>query len=430
MRSKNSFSAGKPTFVIFTALLLAFAIVPTQAGAQTFKVLHTFHGRDGASPEGLLVRDAAGNLYGTTIGGGTGKCSKFGCGTAFKLTKVGRQVWLHSFQGGNGYDPVAGLLRDAAGGLYGTTGFGGKVTNACGGVQAGGCGVAFKLDKTGKETVLHRFAGPPGGYAPYGLLARDGAGDLYGITAYGGADLQGTVFGIDAAGTETTLHSFAGPPEGGGDGSGPEGGVVRDASGNLYGVTFSGGAYGAGSVYEVDSRGNETLLYSFNGSSDGAQPSSALLLDPQGNLYGTTQNGGNGECGGTGCGVVFELSPQSGGGWSEKLLYVFCSLSGCIDGEEPGVGPLVRDSAGNLYGTTYFGGTSGEGVVFKLDTTGKETVLHSFTGGADGANPVVGLAIDRSGNLYGTTQAGGASCFTRYTCGVVFKVAGPPLRSL
>jgi uncharacterized repeat protein (TIGR03803 family) len=206
-----------------------------------------------------------------------------------------------------------------------------------------------------------------------------------------------------------------------GDGSGPEGGVVRDAVGNLYGVTFAGGDYGEGAVYEVDSRGNETLLYSFSGSSDGAQPSSALLLDPQGNLYGTTQNGGNGECGGTGCGVVFELSPQSGGGWSETVLYAFCSVSNCVDGERPLSGPLVRDASGNLFGTTYFGGTSGEGVVFKLDTTGKETVLHDFTGQADGANPVAGLAIDRSGNLYGSTQAGGAMCFTRYTCGVVFK---------
>src|SRR5579863_4392384 len=131
MLSKNTSSTGTPILLIFIALLLAYIIVPTLAKAQTFKVLHTFKGSDGASPEGLLIRDAAGNLYGTTIGGGTGKCGKFGCGTAFKLTKVGKQVLLHSFEGGNGYDPVAGLLRDAAGGLYGTTGFGGKVTNAC-----------------------------------------------------------------------------------------------------------------------------------------------------------------------------------------------------------------------------------------------------------------------------------------------------------
>jgi uncharacterized repeat protein (TIGR03803 family) len=422
MQSKKLCSTVKTIFVIFIALFLAPAVAVQPAQARKFKVLHTFHGGDGSSPMGVLVRDAAGNIYGTTGGGGTGECSRFGCGTAFKLNKGGKQLWLHSFTGVNGFDPDAGLLRDTAGNVYGTTVYGGKVTQACGGVQAGGCGVLFRLDKTGKETVLYRFAGPRGGYAPYGLPARDESGNLYGVTAYGGADLQGTVFEIDSAGRERTLHSFAGPPEGGGDGSGPEGGVVRDATGNLYGVTFAGGAFGAGAVYEVDGKGNETLLHSFSGSSDGAQPSSTLLLDSHGNLYGTTQNGGNGQCGGTGCGLVFKLSPQSGGGWTETVLYAFCLLTGCKDGEDPLAGPLVMDAAGNLYGTTYFGGISDHGVVFELDTTGKETVLHSFTGGSDGANPWAGLTMDSSGSLYGTTQGGGATCFTRYTCGVVFNI--------
>jgi uncharacterized repeat protein (TIGR03803 family) len=133
-------------------------------------------------------------------------------------------------------------------------------------------------------------------------------------------------------------------------------------------------------------------------------------------------------CGNTGCGTVFELSPQSDGTWKETVLYAFCSLSNCTDGEAPGTGPLVRDPEGNLYGTTTFGGAyrncNGDacGVVFKLDTTGKETVLHSFTGGKDGANPFPGLVMDNDGNLYGTTQAGGAICIQLFTCGVVFKI--------
>jgi uncharacterized repeat protein (TIGR03803 family) len=166
MRCRKPFSTGKPTFVIFLTLLLASAIVPTLAPAQKFKVLHTFHGKDGANPVGVLVRDNAGNLYGTTGIGGTGKCSQYGCGTVFKLNKGGKQVWLHSFEGRNGYVSYAGLLRDAAGNLFGTTANGGKINNVCGGVQAGGCGVVFELDTTGKkERVLHKFTGDPDGFS-------------------------------------------------------------------------------------------------------------------------------------------------------------------------------------------------------------------------------------------------------------------------
>jgi len=407
------------------AALAAMAATPAQAQNYKFKVLHTFHGKDGGSPFGTLVRDAAGNLYGTA-GGGTGKCGSLGCGVVFKLDGTGRQVWLYNFQGKNGQGPAAGLLRDAKGNLFGTTAAGGLNEKSC----AGGCGVVFRLDRTGrKEAALYKFTGPPDGYWPESTLVEDTAGNLYGTTYEGGADVQGTVFMIDTAGKETILHSFAGPPEGGGDGASPYHGVVRDAAGNLYGVTFAGGEWGAGAVYEVDSSGSEALLYSFSGGSDGAQPDSILLLDAQGNLYGTTQNGGNDQCGGTGCGVVFELSPQSGGGWAEKVLYDFCSQTGCADGEGPIAGPLVMDASGNLYGTTYFGGAyrncngDGCGVVFKLDSTGNETVLHSFTGGPDGAFPWAGVTSDRKGNLYGTTVYGGARCDKTYTCGVVFEIS-------
>jgi uncharacterized repeat protein (TIGR03803 family) len=427
MRCKKPFSAGKPTLAIFMVLSLASAIFPAQAQAQKFKVLHTFHGKDGSFPTGSLVRDSSGNLYGTTGGGGSGGCDGYGCGTAFKMNNAGKEVWLYSFKGTNEIDPTAGLLRDASGNLYGTTEFGGKITQTCGGVQGGGCGTVFKVDKNGQETVLYKFKGTPDGYNPQALLVKDPLGNLYGTTYEGGVDGLGTVFKIDTSGKERVLHSFAGPPGGGGDGALSYEGVIRDAAGNLYGVTAGGGAYGAGVVYEVDAAGKETLLYSFTGGPDGGGPDSVLLLDSQGNLYGTTADGGSSTVCDGGCGTVFELSPRNGG-WAETALYSFCPLEGCADGEKPVGGPLVRDSAGNIYGNTIFGGAyrncNGDacGVIFKLDLAGKETVLHSFTGGADGAFPVAGLTLDSSGNLYGTAWQGGAKCFTSYTCGVVFKI--------
>ena len=419
IQSKKPCSGAKTVLVILVTFLLASAIVPTQARAQTFKVLHTFHQANGALPYAQLTRDAAGNLYGTTSEGGRGICSNYGCGTAFKLNKNGKQVWLHSFNGKNGRQPMAGLLSGSAGNLYGTTVEGGDMT-----CFSQGCGTVFKLDNSGKETVLHKFSGYPDGEMPEALLVKDPAGNLYGTTYLGGASGgYGTVFQLDTAGKETILHSFAGPPDGGGDGAYPYVGVIRDAAGNLYGVTAGGGAYCCGVVYKVDTTGSETLLYSFTGGSDGGGPDSALVMDKAGNLYGTTSSGGNSECGGTGCGVVFELSPQAGGDWTETTLYTFCSQTNCADGEEPG-GGLVRDSAGNLYGTTYFGGTYDDGVIFKVNTAGNERVLHTFTGGADGADPAAGLIMDNAGKLYGTTELGAdTKCASdRQGCGVVFEL--------
>jgi len=424
MQSKKPYSTAKMVFAVFVMFLLASAVGPGQAQAQKFKVLHTFHGRDGGGPDGLLVRDAGGNLYGTTAGGGTGKCSSLGCGTAFKLNKAGKQVWSYSFKGGNGYAPVAGLLRDAAGNLFGTTLYGGDTK--C--VPPEGCGTVFRLDKAGRgETVLHKFTGQPDGFFPEALLAEDPAGNLYGTAYVGGSYGVGAVFKIDSSGKEKILYSFTG----GSDGCYPYPGVILDATGNLYGVALEGGDgfcnSGYGVVFEVNAAGSATVLHTFGGS-DGANPSSALLFDSKGNLYGTTAYGGSSSgCGDSGCGTVFELSPESGGGWSEKVLYSFCSVTNCTDGERPLRGPLVRDSVGNLYGTTVFGGNinlcNGScGVVFKLDTAGKETVLHTFTGGSDGAVPFAGLVMDGQGGLYGTAEEGGATCYGSYTCGVVFKI--------
>jgi uncharacterized repeat protein (TIGR03803 family) len=426
MRSEKPCSTAKIAFAVFMTFLMAATIATQPAQAQKFKVLYKFQGapKDGAFPHGIVIRDSEGNFYGTTASGGRGNCGNTGCGTAFKLDKDRKRAWLHSFDGVSGSDPMAGLLRDAMGNLYGTTTGGGKITSNC----PGGCGLVFRLDSAGKETVLHRFkGGGADGQFPESLLVADASGNLYGTTYEGHG--YGAVFKVTPADKETILHGFAGPPDGGRDGAFPYSGVIRDASGNIYGVTGYGGIYGGGAAYKVDVKGNESLLYSFGGS-DGVSPVSVLVEDAAGNLYGTAAYGGNSECGGTGCGVVFELSPQSNGTWTEAVLYTFCSESNCADGEEPADGPLVRDKSGNLFGTTYFGGTStncdgaGCGVVFKLDAAGKETVLHDFTGGSDGAAPWAGLTVDAAGNLYGSTVFGGdLSCEPSYGgCGVVFEI--------
>jgi uncharacterized repeat protein (TIGR03803 family) len=424
MRSKRLFCAARSIFVIFVTLLMASIVVLAQAQETKFEVLHTFHGSDGAAPIGQLVRDKAGNLYGTTIVGGTGKC-QLGCGTAFKMGSTGRMVWVHSFDGANGRQPEAGLLRDAAGNLFGTTVDGGDLT--C--TPPYGCGTLFKLNKVGEETIEHKFTGQHDGYGPEPLLVEDPTGNLYGTTYIGGESGLGTVFKLDAAGKKTVLYNFTGSS----DGCFPYPGVILDADGNLYGVTLDGGAgfgdSGYGVVFKVDTNGSETVLHTFEGP-DGANPDSVLLFDSRGNLYGTTDNGGSSETCDGGCGTIFELSPQDGG-WTETVLYNFCALDDCTDGLLPSRGPLVRDSAGNLYGTTDFGGTSrncnggGCGVVFKLDRAGKESVLHSFTNRADGASPYAGLTIDSAGKLYGAVLFGGDfNCKPGkgQGCGTVFEI--------
>jgi uncharacterized repeat protein (TIGR03803 family) len=384
-------------------------------------VLHTFHGRDGAVPVGQLVLDEAGNFYGTTGGGGLGKC-QFGCGTVFKMNKSGALDWTHSFDGSNGIGPGGGLLRDPGGALYGTAESGGTINAR---LCSARCGVVFALDKAGnKETVLHKFTGTPDAYFPFSLLAEE-RGILYG-PGEGGENGLGAIFKVGTAGDESVFYSF----NGGADGCEPSGGVTFDSAGNLYGVTLTGGAdfcnSGYGVAFEIDAAGNETVLHTFGGS-DGANPDSVLLFDSEGNLYGTTENGGSSDVCDGGCGTVFELSPQQDGTWSERVLYSFCSLDDCADGLVPGAGPLVRDTAGNIYGTTEFGGTHDNcGVVFRLDTAGHETVLHDFTGGKDGCGPVAGLTAGRAGSLYGAAASGGdLSCTSgpNQGCGTVFKIA-------
>jgi uncharacterized repeat protein (TIGR03803 family) len=369
----------------------------TSAKGPTLTVLHTFTGSDGSAPYGGLVRDKKGNLYGTTyLGGGTG-CGGFGCGVVFKLASSGKETVLYSFSGGtDGRYPVAGLVRDATGNLYGTTTEGGN-TNSC----QDGCGVVFKLDPAGKQTVLYSFNGATDEGIPYSGLIRDTSGNLYGTTTH---SYNGTAFKLDPTGTETLLHHFGGRY----DAAAPFAGLVRDEAGNLYGTTVLGGDKSCycGAVFKLDATGAETILHKFTGR-DGANPYASLVRDKAGNFYGTTYQGGGTGCGGHGCGTVFLLDT----GGRESVLHSFTGK----DGQSPYAG-LVRDRAGNFYGTTYLGGASGVGVVYKLTPAGKETVLHSFTG-TDGATPWAGLIRDAAGNLYGTTAQGGVT-----GQGVVFKL--------
>jgi uncharacterized repeat protein (TIGR03803 family) len=265
--------------------------------AGTLTVLHTFEGPDGAHPQTALLRDTAGNFYGTTLEGGA-----VNRGTVFKIDTTGKETVLHSFRAKDGAWPFSGLIGDAQGNLYGTTEYGGGMTGACG---TFGCGVVYKIDRSGYETVLHSFTGGADGSEGGSSLVRDGAGNLYGTTGFGG-DLScfapygcGVVFKLDSAGHETVLYSFQGQP----DGWNPIAGLVRDPAGNFYGTTLRGGAYGAGTVFELDTTGKETVLYSFTGGSDGASPYAGLIRDSSNNLYGTAVGGGRG------FGVVFKVTP-------------------------------------------------------------------------------------------------------------------------
>lgn len=350
-------------------VLIVGAAQPIQG--QTYTVLHDFGSSsdDGAYSVAGLVRDQAGNLYGTTENGGAP-----GYGTVFKIDTSGNETVLHSFDYSDGANPYGGLALDSAGNLYGTTAFGG----------ASGDGIVFKIDPTGNETVLYSFHGPDGEF-PYASVVRDAAGNLYGTTLVGGYWGQGTVFKIDTSGIETVLDSFDGSIQGGY----PFAGVILDPAGNLYGTTYFGGLEGYGTVFKIDTAGNETLIHSFD-YSDGANPYGGLAMDSAGNLYGTTYVGGE-----SGTGTVFKID-------TSETETVLDNLEGYT------YGGVAVDAAGNLYGTTYYGGDSNNGAVFKIDSSGNVTTIHSFDS-SDGANPQSGVILDSAGNLYGTTYDGGSS---------------------
>lgn len=401
--------------------LLIFGVSLGAARAQQETLLYNFCAKrgcpDGAGPAARLVLDQRGNLYGTTTSGGNPKtCNGYGCGVVFRLTPAGKES-IYSFcsqpRCADGAEPAAGVVFDRNGNLYGTTYAGG----------AYGFGTVFRINTEGKETVLYSFCAEHeclDGEGPSAGVVLDGEGNIYGTTSAGGAFLDGTVFKLTPEGKETILHSFCGDLCGGADGIEPAAGLVFDQKGNLYGTTVLGGSgsglLGNGTVFKVTPEGNETVLYSFCSLAncpDGSAPYSSLVLDRSGNLYGTTSAGGIG--GQFGSGVVFKLTPEG----TEAVLYSFCALTNCTDGAYPLAG-LVFGPSGNLYGTAESGGATGiGGVVFEVTAQGKEELLHSFgVQNNDGAAPQAGLVIDREGNLFGTTSAGGAN-----HGGVVFKLA-------
>lgn len=396
--------------ILLTFLCAVFSSVSVQG--QTFTTLYAFRGqKDGGTPEAPPMLDRAGNLFGTTSLAGDLNCvsSNRGCGTVYELSPTGSFRLLHIFEGEDGAESIAPLIPDREGNGYGTT--------LEGGLQncIHGCGVVFKIANPGGEfTVLYDFAGSPDGANPTGPVIRDAMGNLYGVTGGGGNVCSigspcGTVFELDSAGSETVLYRFAG----GRDGVSPYGRLVGDPIRKLYGTTWTGGGtgcggFGCGTVFEVDAAGSESVSYRFAGASDGANPYAGLISDGR-SVVGTTLNAGDPSCTYPGCGTVFSIT--AGVGFS--ALYDF---EGTPDGSSPSYGSLVLDSAGNLYGTTMFGGTYGCGTVFELAPNGNETTLYDFSCGFDGEEPT-GVVRDSVGNVYGTTRLSGA-----YGYGTVFKL--------
>ncbi len=435
-----------------TIVIVIFMLAPGAWAQSKYKTLYEFTGSaDGGQPMAGLIFDQVGNLYGTTEFGGLQDCQTYyiqaeWCGVVFKLAPNSDGSWtesvLHSFAGDDvGMSPVASLIFDTAGNLYGTT------ANFQDNNDAEG--VVFELtpnsDGSWTENVLYDFntfsrRGWSVGVNPRAGLIFDRTGSLYGTTWTGGRYRStrcvycGVVFKVapnpDGSWTESTIHTFTSRWHG----ANPAAGLIFDQAGNLYGTTTGGGdvhkcgrGAGCGVVFKLtpnsDGSWTETDLHHFTRGKDGANPFAGLIFDQAGNLYGTTTGGGNRkDCGGVGCGVVFQLTPNSDGSWTETVLHHF---TGGKDGANPEAG-LIFDQAGNLYGTAEAGGNlsycnaSGCGVVFKLAPNSKggwtETVLHAFTD-RGGAFPAAGLILDTAGNLYGTTQGDGGTTF-----GPVFEI--------
>jgi uncharacterized repeat protein (TIGR03803 family) len=405
-------------------VMALLSVQPVQA--QTYKLLYTFAGTpDGVAPLSDLKIDAEGNLYGTTSQGGTGVCH---CGTVFELkrTKDGwKEELLYSFgDGSDGAFPIAGVTFGSDGSLYGATSSGGNNI---------GYGTIFKLTRSSKgwtEQVLYRFTGGPDSQAPNSDLVFDRLGKLYGTTS-GGRGAYGTVFELspqsNGSWVETTLHAFTGAP----DGAVPAATLVLDGQGDIYGLTTGGGAggchrafpLGCGALYELTpnpSGWTETILYSFvRGGGFGVLPSGGLTLDKAGNLYGTTQGGGDT------FGVVFKLARSQKHGWQESVLYRFYGgVRYEPDGRQP-VGRLVMNARGNLFGATNYGGSSEAGTLFEVKRPGngrREKLLYQFAGGTDAASPRAGVIADSQGILYGTTQAGGGAGCGGNGCGTVYQL--------
>jgi uncharacterized repeat protein (TIGR03803 family) len=389
-------------------------------------VIYSFRGPDGSTPEAAVIADAHGNLFSTTLAGGTG-CGTGGCGTVFELKPQKGGGWkelvLYKFGSGNAIAPSNPLVFDPSGNLLSAADVGG--TN----------GVAYGLEHGARGwqyVTLHDFLGGRDGQQPEsGLTYLNGI--LYGTTVAGGNGTSGgngTVYALTGSGTlwkETIVHRFLNSAYG----ANPRAGLISDSAGNFYGTTSYGGnsacPVGCGTVFELSPSGGRwtgKVLHEFDGT-DGYDPLAPLVFDSHGNLFGTTDQGEGGNCVGGGCGTLFELSPVNKRSWHFSIVHDFSPKQGGGP-----AGSMVFDSAGNLYGSTVVGGNlsacpqqGGCGVVFKLTLhSGKwsYSVLHIFNNSPDGSLPRGGLALDGRGRIFGTTIGGGA-----YGMGTVFQVSTP-----
>ncbi len=390
--------------ILIFLILLVMTLTAQPAQGQTFTVLHNFTGgEDGAGPNGI-TRDAAGNLYGTTAAGGyfANYCGNDGCGTVFKLTPT-HGAWtvsvLHMFTGPpDGASPGAGVVFGPDGQLYGTTTAGGYSIGTTFSLRSPATACETALCNW-TETVLSDRCGVM--ILGNGDVAFDQQGNVYTTSCYGGQYDEGNINELIRGDGWSCrdVHDFLGEAN-------VYAGLVLDSAGNMYGTSSTGGQYSWGTVFVVNPAGDLSVLYAFQGGADGGTPLVGLTLDAAGHLYGTARAGGSG-----GTGTVFMLTPGSGG-WVFSVLYSF------TDGGSP-CGTLAVDSSGNLYGTDIRGGAYGKGAAFKLaHGAGGWTYnsLHDFSGG-DGSGPAGNVALDASGNLYGTAGGGGA-----YGYGVVFEI--------
>ncbi len=413
MNGKTVLLCRRMTLAIFISGLMWANL----AFAATERVLHSFGNQgDGSVPFAGLTFDANGNLYGTASAGPTTACGGMGCGIVYELTPASGGDWnysvLHALAQNEGGNPFSTIAIDNRGALYGTALYWGPYH----------CGSVFGLTPgsggSWTESTLHAFTCGNDGFSSYGV-AFDHTGRLFGTAYAGGPNNNGVVFSLGHQSVlswyELVLKAFNGD-----NGNAPAGNLTFDAAGNIYGTTYEGGSHLTGLVFKLSPGGgagwNETILYTFHGTGfssgpDGVNPVAGVVFDSAGNLYGTADYGGPANLG-----AVFKLSPNPDGTWTESVLYAF---RGGSDGGHP-YGGVIVDQQGNLYGTTQ-GGAGSHGTVYKLSPGSggqwTETILYAFQGGADGSTPYGGLVMDSAGNLYGTTPFGG-----QYNGGVVFEI--------
>jgi uncharacterized repeat protein (TIGR03803 family) len=381
---------------MFAFLTMVASILP----AQTLTTLHSFTGvPDGSNPSSAVVLDQDGNAYGATFSGGNSTTCNGGCGAVFKVAPDGTETVFYNFAGKNdGANP--NFLELQGTNLVGTTLIGGIYGEK---VRRFGLGTIFAITLTGQKSLWHSFRG---GVHSYPLALSQGPDGQFGVTTAGASlfrahkNYNGSVMNALSSNDRAILKFKGSNPAAG---EFPTAGLAFDAQGNIYGTTMGGGAHGSGVLFEVGSKGGEIVLHDFgSGGGDGGEPSAGLMNDAQGNIYGTTANGGS-----LGAGTVFKVTSSG-----IAIVYSF----GGPDGNDP-QSLLIFDAQGNLYGTTDFGGVYNQGTVYELSPSGQETVLYSFTGGVDGAHPQAALVFDSQGNLYGTTTGGGAN-----GQGTVFKL--------